>query len=124
MDGVRWEGEALHVQEVLPFFEDASPRVDALWKCQVRHWKAGVVVENDYFALSVPMRLRAGSLAVLEQQIVEVLSVAVHDSAPVPRPALEVPIFSQRFLPRAAVSPELERAIEAMCFIARDDEED
>jgi hypothetical protein len=117
---VRWRGEAMVVQESTPFLEDASPRVDALWECEVRRWTAGVVVTSDAYGPSVPMRLRAGALAVLELQVVEVLSVAVHEAARVARPVAEVPLFSRRFLPRVALASELGQAIDALCFTASD----
>ena len=113
----------LDVQENSPFFEDASPRVDALCECEIRRWNAGVVVESDRYASNIPMRLRAGAFAVLELNIDDVVSVAVRASAPVARPVLEVPAFSRRFLPRVVVAPELERAIQAICFTASDEED-
>jgi hypothetical protein len=120
--GVRWEGEVMGVQESSPFLEDASPRADALWVCKVRRWKAGIVVGSDAYAPSIPMRLRAGAFAVLEAQMVEVLAVSVHASAPVARPVAEVPLFSRRFLPRVAVALEFERAIDSLCFTAQSEE--
>lgn len=64
------------------------------------------------------MRLRAGAFAVLELDIAEVLSVAGRDLARVARPVLEVLIFSRRFLPRVAVTPELKRAIDTLGYTA------
>jgi hypothetical protein len=116
--GVRWEGRTLDLQEASPFFEHASPRADVLCECKVQRRKAGVVVTSDSYASNIPMRLKAGAFAVLELDISEVLSVAGRDSAPVARPLLEVPIFSRRFLPRVAVTAELERAIDALGYTA------
>jgi len=56
-----------------------------------------------------------------DPEVVEVLSVVAHDSALVARPTAEVPIFSRRYRPSVAVAPELERAIDALCFTAQDE---
>jgi len=68
------------------------------------------------------MRLRAGAYSVLERRTIEVLSVAARESTPVPRPVAEVPMFAARFVPRVAVEPELERAIDALCYTAQEEE--
>lgn len=115
---LRGQGGTLEVQEGGPFFEDATPRVDALFECEIRRWKAGIVVRSDVYDSSVPMRLRAGAFAVLEHNVDDVVSVAVRASAPLARPLLEVPSFARWFRPRVMVAPDLERAIEAICFTA------
>jgi len=68
------------------------------------------------------MRLRAGSFAVLEMRILEVVSVEVHDAPPLPRPVHEVPMFASWYQPRVSVSPELERQIRELCFTASDED--
>jgi hypothetical protein len=117
--GIAGDGN-LYVQETGPFIaiEDASPRADALWECSVRCWTAATVVDSHSYAPSVPMRLRAGSFAVLEMRILEVMSVEVQDAPSLPRPVREVPMFASWFEPRVSVSPELERQIRELCFTA------
>jgi hypothetical protein len=121
--GVAGDGK-LNVQETGPFIgvEDVSPSADALWECSVRSWTAATVVESRSYAPSIPMLLRAGSFAVLEMRILEVLSVEVHDAPALPRPVREVPMFSSLFEPRVGVSPELELQIREMCFVASDED--
>jgi hypothetical protein len=113
------------VQEVGPFIavNDASPRADALWECTVRRWTAATVVESHSYAPEIPLLLRAGAFGVLALQVDEVLSVDVRETAPLPRPTREVPMFASWFEPRVKVSPELESQIRAMCFTAEDESE-
>ncbi len=54
----------------------------------------------------------------LEHTVDELVSVAVRASEPLARPMVEVPIFARWFRPRVMVAPDLERAIEALCFTA------
>jgi hypothetical protein len=118
--GVAQEGQPLHVREAGPFIavDDASPRADALWECSVRRWTAATVVESQYYAPEVPLRLRAGQFGVLDMTIDEVLTVEARQSALVPRPTREVPMFASWFEPRVSVPAELESQIRAMCFTA------
>jgi len=114
------EDSKLRVQEVGPFIgvNDASPRADALWECAARYWTAATVVESRSYAPDIPLQLRAGSFAALEVRILEVVSVDVHDAAPLPRPTRDVPMFASWFEPRVKVSPELELQIREMCYVA------
>ncbi|WP_223643547.1 hypothetical protein [Corallococcus sp. EGB] len=120
--GVAEEGQPLSVLEVGPFIgeEDASPRVDALWECTVRRWTAATVVMSRSYSPDIPLVLRAGDFGVCESFMEEVVSVAVREAEPLPRPTREVPMFSNRFEPRVRVPPELESQIRAMCFTAED----
>lgn len=113
----------LYVQETGPFIgvEDASPSADATWECSVRCWTAATVVESHSYAPGIPMLLRAGSFAVLEMRILEVVSVEVHDAPALPRPVRDVPMFASWYEPRVGVSPELELQIREMCFTASDE---
>jgi hypothetical protein len=112
----------LYVQETaFVDVDDASPRADALWECDLRCWTAATVVESDSYAPGIPLLLRAGRFGVREMRILEVLSVEVHDAPPLPRPVREVPMFASLFEPRVSVSPELERQIREMCFTASDE---
>jgi hypothetical protein len=64
------------------------------------------------------MKLRAGAFAVQTLEVIEVLSVDVHEAAPIPRPTREVPMFTRQLEPRVRVSTDLESKIRAMCFTA------
>ncbi len=121
--GAAWADRPLELQERAPFLHDAWPRADALWSCHVRRWTAATVVKRDEYGSSIPLKHRAGAFGVLELQIVEVLSVDVRETEPLPRPTREVPIFAWWYEPRTRVSPELERQIRALSFAAPGDRE-
>ncbi|RKG80788.1 hypothetical protein D7W79_07030 [Corallococcus exercitus] len=113
----------MSVQEVGPFIddEDASPRVDSLWECTVRRWTAATVVESRNYAPDIALQLRAGAFGVLTSRFDEVVSVAVREAEPLPRPTREVPMFANWLEPRVRVPPELASRIQALCFTAEDE---
>jgi hypothetical protein len=123
VQGVLQGEEPLSVQECGPFIamHDASPRAEALWECSVRRWYAATVVESRAYAPTVPLRLRAGTFAVLDLHVFEVIAVNVRESTPLPRPTHQVPMFATWLEPRVTVPPDIESQIRALCYTSTDE---
>ena len=102
------------IKEYGPHHDEPSNRFDVAWSCEVRVWHASIVVETQYYAPSVPLRIRAGSFGVLDTIVYEVLSVEVHDSEPLPMPEAEVGMFCTSFEPRVVVSDARAESIRAL----------
>lgn len=97
---------------------DAEPRAESLLVCSVRRWTACTVVESRYYAPGIPMVLRTGAFAVLEQTFDEVVSARVEATEALARPTDELPMFASWYAPRVRVPAALEAQIRALCFTA------
>jgi hypothetical protein len=121
--GISQAGEKLYPQESGPFIgvADAEPRVDALWVCTVRRWRAAVVAHSWAYSPEIPLLLRAGKYAAIEVAIDEVVAVDEQICARRERPNREVPAFASWFEQRVEVGESLAMEIEALNFTASDE---
>jgi hypothetical protein len=120
--GVARSGQPLLVRETGPFIavDDASPRLDSLVECTVRHWTGSVVEDSSFYAPNLPRRRRVGAFCLVELDLDQVFDVAERTTAPLPRPTREVPMFASWFEPRVKVPSEIEEQIRALCITASD----
>ena len=91
---------------------DLSRTLSQRLSCRARRCRGGLVTASKYFAPDVPLELRAGDFAVVEQVFYELESAEEISGDPVARPTRDIPAFCTWFEPAVSGLPaDLARAV-------------
>ena len=114
--GLKSAGDGLDIVELGDYVEDADPCINVRFRCQVREWVVGVVVESKSYSPEIELELRRGRYAVTSSTITELLSYSSVDTdRALPRPTQKAPPYANWFEPRVAgLSDELVGEIRAL----------